>query len=67
MEIERENPICWFPKCFGGVNAIKADPKSQYSDLRICNNQILNIIKAGRNVSNVHIDIDTIYLYYITR
>lgn len=56
-EAEREKPKCWFPKCYAGINAIKADPNSQCSDLVICNNQIQNILKAGGDINNVDIDI----------
>jgi hypothetical protein len=57
IEASREKPKCWFPKCFGGIDAIKAEPNTQCSDLIICNNEIQNILKAGGDMKNVNINI----------
>ena len=58
VEATREKPECWFPKCFGGVSAIKPEPNKQCSDLVICNNEIQNILTAGGDMKNVEINIE---------
>lgn len=56
VEASREKPKCWFPKCFGGVSAIKPEPNKQCSDLVICNNEIRTILEAGGDIKNVVIN-----------
>lgn len=55
-EAERDNPDCWFPKCFAGLNPIKPEPNAICPSLVICNNEIQNILTAGGDIKNVNIN-----------
>ncbi len=58
VEASREKPECWFPKCFGGESAMKAEPNKQCSDLIICNSEVQNFLQAGRDLKNVTINVE---------